>query len=60
MLILSVAGGLGVATIQMAKMLKADICMTGGGSEQRKRLIDTLETPNEKIFNLRSMASHLI
>jgi NADPH:quinone reductase-like Zn-dependent oxidoreductase len=53
-LIHSAAGGVGIAAIQVAKMLKADIYVTVGSSEKRKYLIDTFGLPNEKIFDSRS------
>jgi len=55
-LIHSAAGGVGIAAIQVAKMLKADIYVTVGSPEKRKFLIDTFEIPNEKIFDSRSTA----
>ena len=54
MLIHSAAGGVGIAAIQVAKMLKTDIYVTVGSPEKRKFLVDNFELPNENIFDSRS------
>ncbi|KAM0255274.1 hypothetical protein ACHAQJ_005929 [Trichoderma viride] len=53
-LIHSAAGGVGIAAIQVAKMLKANIYATVGSPEKRKYLIDNFRIPNENIFDSRS------
>jgi NADPH:quinone reductase-like Zn-dependent oxidoreductase len=55
-LIHSAAGGVGIAAIQVAKMLKANIYATVGSPEKRKFLIDNFGIPNESIFDSRSTA----
>lgn len=56
MLIHSATGGVGIAAIQVAKMLGADIYVTVGSPEKRKFLIDTFAIPNRQIFDSRSTA----
>jgi len=55
-LIHSAAGGVGIAAIQVAKMLKANIYVTVGSPEKKEYLIDTFGIPNENIFDSRSTA----
>ncbi|KAL9122555.1 MAG: hypothetical protein Q9187_000886 [Circinaria calcarea] len=55
-LIHSAAGGVGIAAIQVAKMLKANIYVTVGSPEKKKYLIDTFGIPNDNIFDSRSAA----
>jgi NADPH:quinone reductase-like Zn-dependent oxidoreductase len=53
-LIHSAAGGVGIAAIQVAKMLKAKIYATVSSEEKRKFLIEDLGIPSENIFDSRS------
>lgn len=54
MLIHSAAGGVGIAAIQVAKMLKATIYATVGSVEKREYLTKFFGVPKENIFDSRS------
>lgn len=55
-LIHSATGGVGIAAVQVAKMLKADIYVTVGSAEKKKMLIDSFGLSDDKIFDSRSTA----
>ncbi|KAF4825322.1 Highly reducing polyketide synthase FUM1 [Colletotrichum tropicale] len=52
-LIHSATGGVGLATLQLARMLEADIYCTVGSQSKRDFLIEKLGIPPDKIFNSR-------
>ncbi|KAK1975937.1 hypothetical protein LZ30DRAFT_667738 [Colletotrichum cereale] len=52
-LIHSATGGLGLAALQLAKMLEADIYCTVGSQSKRDFLIKECKIPPERIFNSR-------
>lgn len=53
-LIHSACGGVGLATIQLAQMVGAEIYATVGNEEKVKYLMDTFGLPRNRIFNSRS------
>ena len=53
MLIHSACGGVGLAAIQISKMVGASIFVTVGNEEKVNYLIDTFDIPRNKIFNSR-------
>ena len=55
-LIHSAAGGVGIAAIQVSKMLKANIYVTVSTAEKRRYLIETFGISDENIFDSRSTA----
>jgi NADPH:quinone reductase-like Zn-dependent oxidoreductase len=52
-LIHSACGGVGLAAIQISRMLGADIYVTVGSEEKVKFLMETFNIPRNKIFNSR-------
>jgi len=53
-LIHSGAGGLGQASIQLAKLLNADIFVTVGTEDKKKFLMNTYDIPEDHIFSSRT------
>ncbi|OJI96712.1 hypothetical protein ASPVEDRAFT_119070 [Aspergillus versicolor CBS 583.65] len=53
-LIHSACGGVGLATIQLAQMVGADVYTTVGNEEKVKYLMETFGLPRNRIFNSRS------
>ncbi|KAJ5675621.1 polyketide synthase [Penicillium macrosclerotiorum] len=53
-LIHSACGGVGLATIQLAQMIGAEIYATVGNDEKVKYLMDTFGLPRNRIFNSRN------
>ncbi|KAI0172149.1 fatty acid synthase S-acetyltransferase [Hypoxylon sp. FL1284] len=53
-LIHSACGGVGLAAIQIAKMLGAEIYVTVGSDEKVQFLVDNFEIPRDRIFNSRN------
>nr|APX44002.1 polyketide synthase [Pestalotiopsis microspora] len=53
-LIHSGCGGVGLAAIQIAQMIGADIYTTVGSEQKAKYLVDTLNIPRNRIFSSRS------
>lgn len=53
-LIHSGTGGLGIAAIQVARMIGADVYVTAGTHEKRQYLVDALEIPSEHVFDSRN------
>ncbi|KAL0942745.1 polyketide synthase [Colletotrichum truncatum] len=52
-LIHSACGGVGIAAIQLARMIGADIYVTVGNEEKVKYLTETFNVPHDRIFNSR-------
>ncbi|KAJ5900212.1 polyketide synthase [Penicillium subrubescens] len=52
-LIHSACGGVGIATVQLAQMIGAEIYVTVSNEEKVKYLMDTFGLPRNKIFNSR-------
>lgn len=53
MLIHSASGGTGLAAIQIAKLIGAEIFATAGTQERRRFLVETLDLKPENIFSSR-------
>lgn len=53
-LIHSACGGIGIAAIQIAKTVGAEIFTTVGNEEKVQYLVDTFQIPRERIFNSRN------
>ncbi|KAI8932187.1 hypothetical protein NX059_011067 [Plenodomus lindquistii] len=53
-LIHSAAGGVGIAAIQLAQYVKADIFVTVSSEEKRKYLADTFGIPSNRMFSSRN------
>ncbi len=53
MLIHSASGGAGIAAIQIAKLIGAEIFATAGTQEKRRFLIETLSLKPENVFSSR-------
>ncbi|RMZ82891.1 hypothetical protein DV737_g1950, partial [Chaetothyriales sp. CBS 132003] len=54
-LIHSACGGVGLAAIQVARMLEAELYVTVGSEEKVKYLMDNYDIPRNRIFNSRDM-----
>lgn len=53
-LIHSACGGVGIAAIQLARMVGADIHVTVGNEEKTQYLVDTFQIPRSRIYNSRN------
>ena len=53
MLIHSACGGVGLAAVQLALMLEAEIFVTVGTEEKIRYIMDTFHIPRNRIFNSR-------
>ncbi|EOD49628.1 putative polyketide synthase protein [Neofusicoccum parvum UCRNP2] len=57
-LIHSACGGVGIAAIQLCRMIGAEIFATVGSEEKVKYLVDTFGLPRSRIFNSRETSFH--
>ncbi|GME55565.1 Lovastatin diketide synthase LovF [Neofusicoccum parvum] len=57
-LIHSACGGVGIAAIQLCRMIGAEIFATVGSEEKVKYLVDTFGLPRSRIFNSRDTSFH--
>ena len=53
MLIQSACGGVGLAAIQLAQMLEAEVYVTVGTEEKVRHILETFNIPQHRIFNSR-------
>ncbi|KAL8793204.1 MAG: hypothetical protein Q9195_004234 [Heterodermia aff. obscurata] len=58
LLIHAAAGGIGIAAIQIARWIGADIYCTVGSEEKTKFLMDELGIPRDRIFHSRDTSFH--
>ena len=53
MLIHSACGGVGLAAVQVAQMVEAEVYVTVGSKEKVQHIIETFNIPKNRIFNSR-------